>query len=136
MVISESVEDYLEAILVLQQKNGYVRSVDIAAHLDLSKASVSIAMKNLKNNHYIKISDSHEITLTESGLDIARSVYERHLMFCEFFVDLGVPKEIANRDACKIEHVVSKTTFDAIKKFVALHFDELHQNADAAGGAT
>ena len=107
MVVSESVEDYLEAILVLQEKNGYVRSVDIANHLELSKASVSIAMKNLK------------------GLELAKSVYEKHLMFSEFFIELGVPKEIAARDACKIEHVVSKTTFDAIKSFVAKHSEEL-----------
>ena len=90
MVVSESVEDYLEAILVLQEKNGYVRSVDIANHLELAK-----------------------------------SVYEKHLMFSEFFIELGVPKEIAARDACKIEHVVSKTTFDAIKSFVAKHSEEL-----------
>ena len=121
MVVSESVEDYLEAILVLQEKNGYVRSVDIANHLELSKASVSIAMKNLKENKFIKITDNHEIRLSETGLELAKSVYEKHLMFSEFFIELGVPKEIAARDACKIEHVVSKTTFDAIKSFVAKH---------------
>ena len=119
MVVSESVEDYLEAILVLQGKNGYVRSVDIANHLELSKASVSIAMKNLKDT------DNHEIRLSETGLELAKSVYEKHLMFSEFFIELGVPKEIAARDACKIEHVVSKTTFDAIKSFVAKHSEEL-----------
>ena len=114
MVVSESVEDYLEAILVLQEKNGYVRSVDI-----------SIAMKNLKENKFIKITDNHEIRLSETGLELAKSVYEKHLMFSEFFIELGVPKEIAARDACKIEHVVSKTTFDAIKSFVAKHSEEL-----------
>ena len=117
MVVSESVEDYLEAILVLQEKNGYVRSVDIANHLELSKASVSIAMKNLKENKFIKITDNHEIRLSETGLELAKSVYEKHLMFSEFFIELGVPKEIA--------HVVSKTTFDAIKSFVAKHSEEL-----------
>ena len=119
MVVSESVEDYLEAILVLQEKNGYVRSVDIANHLELSKASVSIAMKNLKENKFIKITDNHEIRLSETGLELAKSVYEKHLMFSEFFIELGVPKEIAAR------HVVSKTTFDAIKSFVAKHSEEL-----------
>ena len=73
MVVSESVEDYLEAILVLQEKNGYVRSVDIANHLELSKASVSIAMKNLKENKFIKITDNHEIKLSETGLELANS---------------------------------------------------------------
>lgn len=129
MVVSESVEDYLESILVLQEKNGYVRSVDIANHLELSKASVSIAMKNLRQNKYITISDNHEIKLTETGLSIAQTVYEKHLMFSEFFCELGVPKEIAARDACKIEHVVSKTTFDAIKSFVEKHSSELKANA-------
>ena len=109
MVVSESVEDYLEAILVLQEKNGYVRSVDIANHLELSKASVSIAMKNLKENKFIKITDNHEIRLSETGLELAKSVYEKHLMFSEFFIELGVPKE----------------TFDAIKSFVAKHSEEL-----------
>ena len=85
MVISESVEDYLESILVLQEKNGYVRSVDIANHLEISKASVSIAMKNLKENKFVKFADNHEIKLTPTGLEIAKSVYEKHLMFSEFF---------------------------------------------------
>ena len=102
MVISESVEDYLESILVLQEKNGYVRSVDIANHLEISKASVSI--------------------------EIAKSVYEKHLIFREFFYKLGVPKDIATRDACKIEHAVSKTTFNAIKSFVQKHSCELNSN--------
>lgn len=131
MIISESVEDYLEAILVLKEKNGYVRSVDIAAHLDLSKASVSIAMKNLKANKYISIAESHEISLTETGLSIAKGVYEKHQMFSQFFASLGVPSDIAARDACKIEHVVSKTTFDAIKQFFAKHGEELNITADA-----
>lgn len=130
MVVSESVEDYLESILVLEEKNGYVRSVDIANHLELSKASVSIAMKNLKQNKYITISDNHEIKLTETGLQIAQTVYEKHLMFSEFFYKLGVPKDIATRDACKIEHVVSKTTFEAIKSFVSKHSDELEPNGN------
>lgn len=73
MVVSESVEDYLEAIFVLQEKNGYVRSVDIANHLELSKASVSIAMKNLKENKFIKITDNHEIRLSETGLELAKA---------------------------------------------------------------
>ena len=115
MIISESVEDYLESILVLQEKNGYVRSVDIANHLEISKASVSIAMKN-------------EIKLTPTGLEIAKSVYEKHLMFSDFFYKLGVPKDIATRDACKIEHAVSKTTFNAIKSFVQKHSCELNSN--------
>lgn len=127
MIISESAEDYLESILVLEEKNGYVRSVDIAAHLDLSKASVSIAMKNLKANKYINIGENHEITLTPTGMQIAKSVYERHLMFSNFFCALGVPKDIATRDACKIEHIVSKPTFEAFKKFVELHSDELYK---------
>ena len=130
MVVSESVEDYLESILVLKEKNGYVRSVDIANHLKLSKASVSIAMKNLKQNKYITISDNHEIKLTETGLQIAQTVYEKHLMFSKFFRKLGVPKDGATRDACKIEHVVSKTTFDAIKSFVSKHSDELEPNGN------
>ena len=128
MVISESEEDYLESILVLQEKNGYVRSVDIANHLEISKASVSIAMKNLKENKFVKFADNHEIKLTPTGLEIAKSVYEKHLMFSEFFYKLGVPKDIATRDACKIEHAVSKTTFNAIKSFVQKHSCELNSN--------
>ena len=118
MKIKESAENYLETILVLSKKNGYVRSIDIATELDYSKPSVSVAMKNLREYGYITTDKDGYITLTDTGLEIALKMYERHVLITRWLVSLGVEEEIASEDACKIEHVLSKQTFDAIKRYV------------------
>ncbi len=117
MQIRESAEDYLEAILVLRQQNGNVRAIDIANHLGFSRPSVSIAMKNLRENGYISVSADSLITLTEQGAAVAERVYERHRVLTDFFFRLGVPEDIAKADACRIEHDLSPETFACIKAF-------------------
>ena len=112
----ESGEDYLEMILMLSMDNPNVRSIDIAQAMDFSKPSVSVAMKKLKENGYIVIDDNGYITLTKSGKEIAEKIYERHVILTDWFVSLGVNKETARKDACKIEHDLSDETFEAIKK--------------------
>ena len=114
--IQESAENYLETILILGQKNGNVRSIDIAHELEFKKPSVSVAMKNLRENGYIRVDDNGFITLTESGRQIAETMYERHLLFSRWLMDLGVNEKTAVEDACKMEHVLSQESFDAIKK--------------------
>ena len=116
--IQESAENYLETILILQQKNGEVHSVDIAAYLEFSKPSVSVAMKNLRELGCITVDGEGHISLTEDGRKIAERVYERHTLFTKLLVDLGVDEETAMADACRIEHVVSEETFQAIKRHV------------------
>lgn len=116
--IQESAENYLETILILGQKKGNVRSIDIANELEFKKPSVSVAMKNLRENGYIKVADNGFITLTESGRQIAETMYERHLLLSQWLIHLGVNEKTAVEDACKIEHVISKESFDAIKKHV------------------
>ncbi len=116
--ILESGEDYLETILILHNRNGEVRSVDIAAELDYSKPSVSVAMKNLRERECINVDRNGFITLTEKGRVIAERVYERHLLFMNWLVSLGVPEEIAAEDACRIEHCISTESFEAIKQHV------------------
>lgn len=118
MKIQESAENYLEAILVLSLKNPCVRSVDIASELGFSKPSVSVAMKNLRENGYISMSADSKITLTEKGREIAERVYEKHTLLTKWLVFLGVDPQIAASDACKIEHVISAESFEAIKKHV------------------
>ncbi len=118
MHINESAENYLETILMLSKKLPVVRSVDIANELGFKKSSVSIAMKNLRENNHITVTDAGFIYLTESGKNIADMIYERHEFLTSWLVSLGVPEEIASEDACKMEHVVSKESFEAIKKFV------------------
>ena len=113
--IQESAENYLEAILMLQQRHGSVRSVDVANELSFTKPSVSVAMKNLRENGYIVMDGGH-ITLTESGRAIAESVYERHMLFSDWLMSLGVSRDTAVEDACRIEHVISKESFEAIKR--------------------
>lgn len=113
---NESAENYLETILVLSQKLPVVRSVDIANELDFKKSSVSIAMKNLREKNHITVTDAGFIYLTDSGREIAEMIYERHKWISETLVSLGVPEEIASEDACRIEHVISKESFDALKK--------------------
>lgn len=116
--IQESAENYLEAILVLGLKNPSVRSVDIAAQLNFSKPSVSVAMKNLRENGYINMSAEGRITLTDKGREIAENVYEKHTLLTKWLVFLGVDPEIAAADACKMEHIISKESFEAIKNHV------------------
>ena len=114
--IYESAEDYLEKILMLTERNGEVRSIDIATEMGVTKPSVSIAMKNLRENGYISVDADGFITLEEPGLEIARRIYDRHRKLTAFFVALGVDPDIAAHDACKIEHDLSDETFEAIKR--------------------
>jgi Mn-dependent DtxR family transcriptional regulator len=118
MVVSESLENYLETILMLSKKLPVVRSVDIASHLDFKKSSVSVAMKTLRENGYISVSEEGWINLTDEGLAVANTVYEKHLFISSWLESLGVDKSIAAEDACKIEHVISNESFLAIKKHV------------------
>ncbi len=117
MNIYESAEDYLEAILMIQDRKGVVHSIDIAEELNFSKASVSIAMKKFRENGYISMEKNGEITLLEPGREIAERIYERHRILTSLFEKLGVSKEIAAKDACKVEHDLSPETFDALKKY-------------------
>lgn len=114
----ESVEDYLETILVLSKRISNVRSIDIANELSYSKPSVSVAMKHLRENQYISISEEGFITLTSDGRDIAEAVYERHSLITEWLIHIGVEPSIAKTDACKMEHDISPESFDAIKKHI------------------
>ncbi len=119
MQIHESAENYLESILILTEKKGYVRSVDIANELGFSKPSVSIAMKALRENGYIKIDSDGYITLLDKGEEIAKKIYERHKLLSQWLVMLGVNEDTAAEDACRIEHDISEESFEAIKKHVA-----------------
>lgn len=121
MIVNESAENYLETILMLSKKLPVVRSVDIANELGFKKSSVSIAMKNLREKKHITVTDAGFIYLTNSGKDIAELIFERHEFLSSWLIDLGVPHEIATEDACKIEHILSKESYDAIKKFVNKH---------------
>ncbi len=118
MKIKESAENYLETILILKNKKGSVRSIDIANELEYSKPSVSVAMKNLRENGYIDVDSSGYITLLESGRQIAEKMYERHTILSSWLMSIGVCEEAAVEDACKIEHIISAESFDAIKKLV------------------
>ena len=118
MKIHESAENYLETILMLTKKQPYVRSIDIANELNFSKPSVSVAMKNLRTSGHILVDDAGHITLTESGLEIASSILERHKVLSQMLINLGVNPEIATEDACRIEHVISAESFSAIKAHI------------------
>lgn len=118
MKTHESAENYLETILVLSQKKPQVRSIDIVNELEFSKPSVSIAMKNLRQQEYIIMDQDGYITLTDAGRKIAETIYERHTLLTDWLTTLGVDNEIAAQDACRIEHVLSPETFKAIKKHV------------------
>lgn len=115
MKIHESAENYLETIHILSKRIGNVRAIDIVNELEFSKPSVSIAMKNLRENGYVLVDKDGHITLTEAGLAIAETMYERHTLLTRWLINLGVPEEIATEDACRIEHVISAESFDAIK---------------------
>lgn len=114
----ESSENYLETILILSKKLPHVRAVDIAAELNFSKPSVSIAMKNLRNKEYIMIDNYGFITLTESGMKIAASIYERHTVLSNWLISLGVTPDVAAADACKMEHQISDQSFQALKHYI------------------
>lgn len=116
MKIHESAENYLETILVLQKQNGHVRSIDIVNELNFTKPSVSVAMKNLRQNGLIEVDANGYITLLDAGLKIANTIYERHTILTEWLIQMGVSPEVADEDACKIEHVISTESFFAIKK--------------------
>lgn len=118
MKIQESAENYLETILMLSQQQPYVRSIDVAMELGFSKASVSVAMKNLREKEHIVVSKEGFITLTESGRNIAEMIYERHELLSEWLIRLGVDPETAAEDACRIEHVISAESFEAIKRHI------------------
>ena len=115
---NESSENYLEAILVLSQRLPVVRSIDIANYLNFSKPSVSVAMKNLRAKAMIEMSDAGFITLTDSGKEIAATIYERHTFLSNWLQELGVDEKIAVDDACRMEHHISKESFQAIKDYV------------------
>ena len=118
MKLQESAEMYLEPILILSHKSPAVRSVDIAEALDYKKPSISVAMKKLRENGYISMGGDGYITLTEKGRVVAETIYERHTLFSDWLVELGVDPKTAVMDACRMEHVISAESFDAIKKHV------------------
>ena len=118
IVTNESAENYLETILILSHRLPVVRSVDIANELGYKKSSVSIAMKNLRGKDHITVTDAGFIYLTDEGKKIAEMIYERHEFFTSYLESLGVPADIAAEDACKIEHVISKESFEARKRSV------------------
>ena len=115
MKIQESAENYLETILLLQQRKGSVRSIDIANELEFSKPSVSVAMKILRQGGYIEVDAAGQIRLLPPGLAIAEAVLEKHRLMTQFLIGLGVSPEVAAEDACRIEHVLSDESFEAIK---------------------
>ena len=118
MKIQESAENYLEAIFILKNRNGYVRSIDVAIELGYSKPSVSRAMKLLRENDYITIASTGDICLTEAGQAIAEQMYERHTFLAQFLIDLGLDEKTAKEDACRIEHVICEETFERLKAFI------------------
>ena len=124
MHVNESAENYLETILMLSQTHPVVRSVDIATELSFKKSSVSVAMKKLRESHHIVVSPEGYITLTESGRKIADRIYERHTLLSSWLQRLGVDPQTAVDDACRIEHVISTESFEAIKKHI-------HEKMDA-----
>ena len=118
MNIYESAEDYLEQILMLLEQKGHARSIDIAVGLNVSKPSVSVAMKKLRENGYITMGADNNISLTDKGYAIAQKIYDRHQVLTRALIQLGVPADIAREDACKIEHDISEETFAAIRSRV------------------
>ena len=125
----ESVEDYLETILLLGKQMPQVRSVDVANELNYSKPSVSVAMKNLRQKNYVTVSEEGYIHLTEEGGALAETVYERHSLISGWLISLGVDPEVAAEDACRVEHDISAESFAAIKKCIS----EFMRQKEAAG---
>lgn len=118
MIIKESAENYLESILMLRKRNGFVRSIDVANELGVSKPSVSVAMKQFRQEGYIIIDEDGGISLTQKGLQIAERIYERHQVIAHALIALGVDEQTAYEDSCKIEHDISQQTFERIKDFL------------------
>lgn len=130
MQLQESGEMYLEAILVLSQRGKPVRSIDVCEYLGYSKPSVSRAMNLLRGGGYVETDRNNYLTLTDAGLEVAERIYERHRVLSQLFTELGVSKETAAEDACRIEHVISEETFSAIKRYSAQYKSGcLNQNA-------
>ena len=121
MNIHESAEDYLEAILILRERQGAVRSIDIVHQLELTKPSVSVAMKRFRENGYIEMDPDGFITLLPPGEEIAQRIYERHKLLTRFLIFLGVSKDVAAADACKMEHDLSEETYTRLKEHAAQH---------------
>lgn len=124
MKIKESAENYLEAILIISKQKGSVRSIDVANELNFSKPSVSVAMKSFREDGYVNMDADGKITLTQKGLDVANRVYERHQVIAKILIALGVNKETAYEDSCKIEHDLSHESFEKIKEFYLKHSDK------------
>ncbi len=122
---NESMENYLEVILMLSEKMPVVRAVDVANELDYKKSSVSIAMKNLREKELITVTDAGYIYLTDAGHEIAETIYERHRVISRFLMELGVSEENATEDACRMEHVISHESFEALKKHCEMHFGDM-----------
>ena len=118
MIIKESAENYLEAILMIKKQKGYVRSIDIAHELKITKPSVSVAMKHFREEEYITIDKDGGILLTQKGREIAESVYERHQVIAKVLMTIGVDEETAYEDSCKIEHDISKQKFEKLKEYL------------------
>lgn len=123
MKILESSENYLETILILKRKTGYVRAVDIANYLSFTKASVSVALKNLRLNGFIEVDHAGNISLLEKGAEIAERIFERHQYLSVALMKIGLDEETATRDACKIEHVISDKTFKAIQDYIGKSYN-------------
>ena len=121
MKIQQSAENYLETIYMLQKKKGSCRSIDIANELGFSKPSVSVAMKNLRENGYIEVMGDGNIVLLEPGRKIAEELFEKHTILTRCLTAIGVPEDIASEDACKIEHLISNESFEAIKRSLIKH---------------
>ena len=121
MNIHESAEDYLEAILILRERQGMVRSIDVVHHLEVTKPSVSVAMKRFRENGYIEMDRDGYITLLPPGEEIAQRIYGRHKLLTRFLVSLGVSEESAAADACKMEHDLSDESFEKIKAHALQH---------------
>ena len=119
MHVHESGEMYLEAIYVLHEKTGFVRSIDVSEYLGYSKPSVSRAMGILRSGEYIVMEPDGSITLTETGMEIARKIYERHTLLTKLLMHIGVTEETATADACKLEHAISDESFEALKKYAS-----------------
>ena len=124
MIIQESGEMYLETILILKKKLGNVRAIDVAGEMSFSKPSVSRALGILKSNNYITVDKNGYINLTDKGSTVAEMIYERHTVLTNIFLHIGVSPEVAQEDACKIEHDISDETFAAIKKYAKDFFDK------------
>ena len=116
MKMQESAQDYLESILIISKQKGNVRATDICNYFGYARATVSVFMKQLKQNGYVHIDEHNHITLTDAGREIAEEMYERHMFLTEFFKGIGVPEDIAAKDACRVEHYVSAVTFQAMKE--------------------